>query len=426
MLALSLVIPFGSIFLALELRHQVVALLLYVLAFLLFLILDGILAVREIHKTKLSLELPDRMFSGQMCTVSIRKQPSALDVRVALAIPETLEFVAQSRELTDEEEPTEVTVKPSARGTITFSLLTARVSFRHRLWHWQFDCLLDPPVEICVLPNDGFHDDNVPAAFLSQLSGDKQIKQMHQEGREFDSLRLYSPGDDLRRVDWKRSSRAGKLLVKTYQPETHQRINIAIDCGRRTLNIIDGRLQIEHACDAAAHLLHVARECDDELGLFAFHHKILARHPCRRGKAQEQILRQTLTTLTPGDLESDYQLLTEWAGMDRRRSLLILITSFSNPSGLDAVAKSLLAVRSRHLILICAIADRDIEELRHSSAGNLAEAYTIAASVEQSERIMQKAEKIRRAGVEFIYCDAAQLAQQLRMKYLQLKLSGKL
>lgn len=426
LLFLSLCIPLASLFLAVELRHQIVALFLYAALLLALIFIDGVLALREVKKTKLRLDIPDRMFSGQSCAIVIHKGPSSLEWKLALAIPDTVEFISQESSKEPGRFLSKIRIKPSSRGEVEFSLFTTRVCFRHRFWHWQFAHTLNPSAKVLVLPNDGFRDDDVPAAFLSQLSGDKKVKRMHVEGREFDSLRLYYPGDDLRRVDWKRSSRTGKLLVKTYQPETHQRINIAVDCGRRTLNIIDGRLQIEHACDAAAHLLHIAGDCDDEIGLFAFHHKVLARHACRRGRAQEQLLRQSLTTLKPGDLESDYQLLTEWAGMDRRRSLLILITSFSNPSGLDAVAKSLLPVRSRHLVLICAIADRDIEELRYSSAGNLAEAYTIAASVEQSERIRQKAETLRRSGIEFIYCDAAQLAMELRVKYLELKLSGKL
>ena len=314
---------------------------------------------------------------------------------------------------------------PLSRGKTEFSCLYCRASLGLKLARWQFVVYPDPPVEAEVYPNA--QAVKSPArGLLKEESGSRLLSFARSEGREFDSLRKYSAGDDLRKVDWKRSAKGRGLMLKLYRPETHQRINIAMDCGRRMANAAGERSQIEYAADAAAVLTRLSRLAEDEIGLFAFNHQIVAAADCRRGVRQERRIIRMLAGLRPGPLESDYQLLTHWGAGNRRRSLLVLITTASNPAGFEQIRQALLPLRRKHLALVMAVADKDLLELAFDRAENLDQAYIIAAAAAQLTQIEEQIKIMERYGISCVYSSAENLAAALEKKYWELKTCGRL
>lgn len=312
------------------------------------------------------------------------------------------------------------------RGVFSWGKLYLRVSGGSFLWSWQYQIEPKEHAITNVFPNANLHSIRSVKAFQKLQAGNNIAEQRKSEGREFDSLRKYTVGDDLRKVDWKRSARGRGLFVKNYRPESHQCVSISIDCSRRMSNLIAGRTQIEYALDAAAHLIQLARTQEDEIGFFAFNHKVISSIKCRKGKKQEQLIANAMQSIRASTLEPDYQLLTEWGHSQRKRSLLILITSISNPVSLEGIRNALKPLSAKHLVLVLAIADRDLQELTQTRANSLEDAYIISAAMEQLEQIKKRQKQLQAIGIDCIYCDAALVSEMLHQKYYELKAKGKL
>src|SRR6185436_7756687 len=90
------------------------------------------------------------------------------------------------------------------------------------------------------------------------------------EGRLFEGLREWVPGDDTRIIDWKATARRGKPIARQYEDERRQQVVIAIDAGRLLTAEVDGEPRLEAVLAAALHLTYAAVEHDDNVGLMIF------------------------------------------------------------------------------------------------------------------------------------------------------------
>lgn len=432
-LAAGALIPLAGLAAAAPLTPQLTLLGLFLGCVLGLIVYERIIASRIYQGLTLTLELPAVMLSNQEVCGRLRVSREGREAALLQLRPRIPPGAAATRERCELSLPCETRdvdleypVRVPGRGRVQWEEIDGRLRAGLRLSCWQFTRRLPRPLRCTVYPDGRGEARQALQAFQRLLVGEKAIETAGGEGREFDSLRAYAIGDDLRRVDWKRSARGNGLLVRRYKPETHQRIAVAIDCGRRMGNRIGERLQLDYAADGAAHLLQLADSQDDEIGLFAFDHRVLSKLPCGKGARQERHIMEALLQLGPSELEADYQLLTEWAHYNKRRSLLVLITSVSNPVTLDTLQSALLPVRGKHLPLICAIADRDLEQLAEEPALNAAQAYIVAAAAEQLELVQSRLAALQRSGIDCIYCKPNALSAALRRKYWELKLSGRL
>lgn len=313
-------------------------------------------------------------------------------------------------------------VLPVARGKLPFALVYLRIGFRNRLTRWQCEYPIGENLEREIIPKSVENETFQPFQLLQ--GGETPREQGLRGSSEFHALRPYSRGDDRRLVDWKRSSRGRGMFVRTYRPDTHQRIALVLDCGRRMNVRVGDRLQIEYATDAVAQLVKLCESHEDETGLFAFHHQVLASLPCARHHRGE--LLKTLQTLHPGQLETDYGLFSEWLRQHRRRSLLMFVTSISSPGNLDLLSKLLGPIRRTHVPVVVAVADEQLERFAYSSVSNLEEAYVVSAAGAQIQEIEKRAKSLSASGVETIVCKAEELSFTLQRKYLELKHSGRI
>lgn len=413
--------------------------ILFVVGFVVLAGLRDYVVVRQFLKqVTVSLKVPNRLFSAtdseleisifssfrrRACLLELRPiSPSGIEadaeVKRALLPGVRDSTVGRRTRLT-------YRFQPLSRGEMCWERVVVRISPVGGMTWWQSELRIEPARAI-VYPKESRATDEKQHRFQRLAAGEGMMNLSGGEGREFDSLRRYSFGDDLRKADWKRSARAGSILVKVYRPETHQRVMIAIDCSRRMANRVDRRLQLDYAADAASYLIRAAARHDDEVGLFAFDHTIVTRVASKRGRAQEELLLRKLALLPVGTMEADYQLLTEWARFAHRRSLLVLLTSISNPATFEVIRQALNPVRQKHLALVMAMADQDLERLVDQPAKTLDEAYIVSAGVEQSRVLRSRVELLHRSGIECIYTSPHELPEKLAEKYRKLKLSGRL
>src|SRR5262249_26469609 len=125
------------------------------------------------------------------------------------------------------------------------------------------------------------------------------IRKVRQRGGawEFESLRDYAPGDDVRKIDWKATARRHKFIVRNHEAERHQTVLLLVDSGRLMNADMEGVAKLDHAVNTALLLAHVALSRGDRVGLCTFSHKVHSWSPPRGQVAQMRLLTEALYDL---------------------------------------------------------------------------------------------------------------------------------
>jgi uncharacterized protein (DUF58 family) len=205
--------------------------------------------------------------------------------------------------------------------------------------------------------------------------------------REFESLRDYVAGDDVRSVDWKAFAKRGRPYVRQFQVERGQELLLMVDCGRRmgattTEGRARGWTKLDHALDAALELAAVALAKGDRVGILLFDSAVRAYLPPHRGERQLARLRGAVFGELPSRADSDLgRALREAAVRLRRRALLLVLSDVADPLSVEHQRRALASGAPRHRVLFTALDD---PALRQAAAGEgRVDAALRAASAQQ-------------------------------------------
>ena len=262
-------------------------------------------------------------------------------------------------------------------------------------------------------------------ARLRELDGRSVIMQRG-EGTEFDSLREYVPGDDVRSIDWRGTARSATVVVKTWRPERDRHVLIVIDSGRTSAGRVGDQPRLDHAMDAALLLAALASRAGDRVDLLIVDRQV--RAGVARTSANDVLASfvQAMAEVEPLLAETDHRvMITEILARTGQRSLVVILT------GLDAAALSeglvplLAPVLRRHTVVIAAVSDPRVDELV-AGREDAGEVYAAAAaSVDQASRAAT-AQDLRRLGVSVVEAPPQRIAPDLADHYLALKKAGRL
>ena len=203
------------------------------------------------------------------------------------------------------------------------------------------------------------------------------------EGRLFEGLREWVPGDDTRIIDWKATARRGKPIARQYEDERRQQVLLAIDAGRLLTAEIDGVARLEAVIDAALHLAHAAVEHDDNIGLLVFADTIQRFVAPGRGRRALRAVLEGLAAAEGRLVESDYPAaFRHLAARSRKRALTVLFTDVVDRTASDALVAHAATLRPRHLPLAVTLRDPALEALATARPSTTGEAYERAAAEE--------------------------------------------
>ena len=260
---------------------------------------------------------------------------------------------------------------------------------------------------------------------LRQIEGAVLVRQRGR-GSEFDSLREYVLGDDVRSIDWRASARSRDLVVRTWRPERDRHIVIAIDTGRSSAARIQDEPRLDSSIDAALLLGAVAARAGDRVAVLAADVKVRARLGLT---ASSQVLPRLVTALTPLQaelVETDPQLLAGEVGrLTSTRSLIVLFTSLDAAAAGAELRASVAAIAGRHQVLIASVTDPRVDELARDRDGTDA-VYAAAAAEAAGLRRAAAAEQLHRLGARVVEAGPATFASAVTDAYLDLKAAGRL
>jgi uncharacterized protein (DUF58 family) len=233
------------------------------------------------------------------------------------------------------------------------------------------------------------------------------------QGTEFDSLREYVIGDDIRSIDWRATARAEHVVVKTWRPERDRRVLCVLDTGRTSAARVGDEPRLDSAIDAALLLAALAAHAGDRVSTGS-HRTLLPK------------LVDAMATLEPVLSETDFGLVVaEVLHLARRRALVVLFTSLEPGAlgeGLLPVLPQLLA---RHRVVVASVQDPTLDALA-AGRGTVPAVYTAAAAEKALAERRRVATALSRYGVHVVEAPTATFASAVADKYLDLKAAGRL
>jgi uncharacterized protein (DUF58 family) len=247
------------------------------------------------------------------------------------------------------------------------------------------------------------------------------------EGRVFESLREWVPGDDTRSIDWKATAKRGKPMSRQYEDERRQQVLIVIDAGRMLTAEIQGRARLEFVVDAALQLANSAVEHDDNVGLMVFAAQVQHYVAPARGRRAMQRIVEALATTRGELLEPNYPAAFAYlAARNRKRALTVLFTDVIDRTASDALVAQAGSLRPRHVPLAVALRNPELEELASTRPATVASAFERAAAEELLQAREEALSDMRRRGVLILDVPPGGAAKAVVDQYNLLKRRGAL
>jgi uncharacterized protein (DUF58 family) len=270
---------------------------------------------------------------------------------------------------------------------------------------------------------------------------DLQLRQARQRGlgRDFESLREYREGDDLRDICWTATARRGSPITRQYQTERSQPVWIVLDCGRlmrsRIAAVSPGRAalpvaepsarvhsKLDYACTTAVSLAQLALFSGDRVGLLAYGQGIQQRLLPGRGAAHLRQLIEALAQVRAEGSEADHLRATATLNrLQPRRSLILWITDLAESAMRPEVIDGAVQLLRRHVLLFVAMAQPEVELIAQTRPKNVDQMFRAAAAQEMAGRRELLLARLHEQGALTLDLNPEALTSSVLNQYLTVK-----
>ncbi|MGJ6979130.1 DUF58 domain-containing protein [Aestuariimicrobium soli] len=260
-------------------------------------------------------------------------------------------------------------------------------------------------------------------AKLQQLEG-RALTRTRGQGTEFDSLRDYVEGDDVRSIDWRATARKQNVVVRTWRPERDRRLMIVLDTSRVSAGRVGDVPRLDTAMDAVQLLSALAVRAGDRVDLLAGDREVLATvKAVQRPDALPRIT-QAMSQLEPALVEADWTRLgSAIAEAGTKFSLLVLITPLEPAAVEESLAPALQVLARRHRVVVASVSD-DALVAMSAQRESAREVYQAAAAEDATARRQRTSRGLQKLGVTVLDEPPATLPVALADHYLGLKSRG--
>jgi len=315
-------------------------------------------------------------------------------------------------------------LRPVKRGVYQFGAMNIFVSSPLKLVErrYQFDNKAEVPVYPSFLQMRKYE-----LLAISNRLKEYGIKKIRRIGRsqEFEQIKDYVQGDDIRTINWKATARRRQLMVNQYTDERSQRVYCIIDKGRLMKSPFDGLTLLDYAINSSLVISNIVLKHHNKPGLITFDKKVDTFLPAENKNGQLIKILELLYAQTTNFDESGFDEL--YIAAKRKigqRSLLILYTNFRTIDGLHRHMKYLRYLAKKHLLAVVVFRNTEIDELMNTDANSTHEVYikTIGQKFEYENRQIVK--ELRNNGIHTIYTSPQELSVNTLNKYLELRARG--
>jgi uncharacterized protein (DUF58 family) len=286
-----------------------------------------------------------------------------------------------------------------------------------------------------------------------QIEMQKRKLRLRGVGREFESLRDYGHGDELRNISWTATARRGKLVTRQFTVERSQQVWMVLDAGRLSRTAFEMRrkvvagggglvpfeetdaereqshllsvTQLDQAATAATMLAQVIQGSGDKFAMMAYGRDVQQLLPPGAGAAHLRLMIDLLSQTKSEAAEADHlQAVARLKTAQRRRGLIVWITELVDSVGKPELVVAAAELVRRHLVVLVLLKHPELEALAAVTPKNADEMYHAAAAQEMLERRRETIAQLERQGVLIVETTAAEVGMQAVSKYLEVKAEG--
>lgn len=254
-------------------------------------------------------------------------------------------------------------------------------------------------------------------------AGDKKIRRIG-HSMEFEQIKNYVRGDDIRTINWKSTAKHQKLMVNQFVDEKSQQVYCAIDKGRAMKMPFHGMSLLDYAVNASLILSNAVLQNQDRAGVFSFSHQLENLVKAERRANQLAKIMENLYAIQTNFSESDFgKLYNALKHKVTQRSLVVLFTNFESMDALHRQLPYLLGINKSHLLLVVFFRNTELEDFMDSSAGkeNIYENTIVEKFIYEKHQIVRELNKY---GIQTLLTRPEELNANSINKYLEIKLKG--
>lgn len=315
-------------------------------------------------------------------------------------------------------------LEPKERGEYNFGSLNIYVSsplgFVSKRFSFQKDANL--PAYPSFIHLRKYELMALQSEFL--LGGIKKIRKLGHT-MEFEQIKEYVPGDDIRTINWKATSKTNRLMVNQFQDEKSQRIFMLIDKGRTMKMPFKGLSLLDYSINATMALSHIILKKGDRAGMMTFSKKTENKIAAENKSGQLRKISEALYNIKTDFFESDFNRLYQDVKYSlNQRSLILLFTNFETLDGLNRQLKYLRGIAKNHLLVVVFFKNSELQTLIHKNPESMQEIYDeiIAEKFEFEKKLI--IQELRKYGIYTVYTLPENLNIDVINKYLEIKARG--
>ena len=399
-------------------------------AFVLMLLVDGIMLYRPKKGVFARREAPDRLSNGDENPLSIYLE-NHYNFPVQIQVIDEIPFQFQKRDLmfrtalkVAEIQILAYTLRPTKRGEYSFGAVNVYVKSPIRLLKRRYQFSQDKMV--VVYPSFLQMRAYELMAISNRLTelGVKKIRKIGQS-QEFEQIRQYVQGDDVRSINWKATARRNDLMINAFQEEKSQNVYCLIDKGRVMQMPFDGLSLLDYAINATLVLSNIAIYKQDKAGIITFSDRMGQVLLADRKAGQMTKILNVLYKQKTRFLETDYEALyIHTKTYIRQRSLFLLFTNFETVTSMQRQLPYFRKLAKDHLLIIVFFENTELRALLDKPTYTTEEIYlkTIAEKYfYEKQRIIKE---LGQFGIQALLTAPQNLTVNTVNKYLELKSRG--
>lgn len=411
-----------------EIMYNVGKLIFYVL--ILLLLADVIILFIKKNALNGQRIVPDKLSNGDKNEIKINIESNysiKIFARVIDELPSQLQIRDQQFNLAFsefEKKQIRYHVKPLKRGDYQFG--SVNVFCRSRIGLVERKFKFDKDYTAMVYPSfiQMKKYELLAITFKLQDEGIKKIRRIGQN-KEFEQIKDYVFGDDIRTINWKATARVNKLMVNTYQDEKSQQVYSIINKGRVMKMPFEGMTLLDYAINSSLAISNIALKKYDKPGLITFQHKIATVLPASKRSAQIRYFMDVLYREKTAFKETDYSNLYSLVKSKiNKRSLLLLYTNFESLSSMQQQLSFLKRIAANHLLVCIMFENTELEELIQMETNTIDNIYTKTIAEKLAYEKKQIAKELNQVGIHTILTKPQDLTVNTINKYLEIKARG--
>lgn len=253
------------------------------------------------------------------------------------------------------------------------------------------------------------------------LAGLKKIRKIGNT-LEFEQIKEYVSGDDIRSVNWKSTAKQGRLMVNQYQDEKMQPVYSIIDTSRVMKMPFNELKLVDYAINSSLAFSNIALKKNDKVGLLDFSNKIGNFLPAQAKKTYLNVILNTLYNIDSQFLDADIGKLQAYIKRNiPQRSLLLLYTNFEHISALKRQLPYLQAIAKKHVLVLIFFENTELKALSETPVKQIGDIFnkTIAQQFEYDKKVMVR--ELQKRGIQTVLTPPEDLTVNTINKYLEIK-----